>query len=109
MSDWSSYVCSSDLGWEVAGPRAYCSHPTDDQGWDAAAVRGEMVSWVLPRPRHDAIGGIAVVAWVLGMGLTLGLENDAWQIAGAYLWAGGFAVAGGVAVHAYRMRSRALD
>lgn len=62
-----------------------------------------------PTPRHDVIGGIAVVVWVVGMGLVLGLEDDAWQIAGASLWAGGFVVAGGVAAHAYRTRRRNLE
>lgn len=62
-----------------------------------------------PTFRHDAIGGVAVTAWVLGMGLTLGLENDSWQTAGGVLWSGGLIVAGGVAAHAYRTRSRVTE
>lgn len=80
-----------------------------DQGWGCGGTGGWNGSMAAPTPRHDVIGGVAVAAWVLGMGLTLGLENDAWQIAGASLWFGGFVVAAGVAAHAYRTRGRTLD
>ncbi len=59
-----------------------------------------------PSAQHDVAAGGAVAVWVLGMGLVLGVEDAALQLTGGCLWAAGLVVAGGVAAHAYRTRSR---
>jgi peptidoglycan/LPS O-acetylase OafA/YrhL len=59
-----------------------------------------------PTPRHDVAAAVAVTAWIVGMGLVMILDDDAWQMVGACLWALGLAVAVIVAAHAYRTRSR---
>jgi uncharacterized membrane protein YkgB len=58
---------------------------------------------------HDVIAGIGVAAWILGMGLVLGIEEPGLQLTGGVLWVVGFVVTALAAASAYLSRERASD
>src|SRR3546814_8747067 len=61
ISDWSSDVCSSDLGQKIDGPaivREATATTVVEPGWQAElTTRGHLVlTRVVPRPKSEAIG-----------------------------------------------------